>query len=193
MSLFQILAIAVLAVFYGCYLFKMFSQKKAGIQTDQMGKGKMGISKWIEIIMKLSTYLTVFVEVVSIVLNTQTENGMIQCTGFILCVIGDLFFVITVYTMKDSWRAGVPDQDETSLVTSGIFKISRNPAFLGFDLVYIGIVCMFFNIGLLCVSVCSILLLDIQIRKNEEPFLESVFKEEYRQYKSKVNRYLGRH
>lgn len=38
--IFQILAIMILLVFYGCYFTKMYSQKKKGIQTDHIGKGK---------------------------------------------------------------------------------------------------------------------------------------------------------
>lgn len=44
-----------------------------------------------------------------------------------------------VLNMRDSWRVGVSKTDRTELVTSGIYQISRNPAFLGFDLLYIGI------------------------------------------------------
>ena len=35
--------------------WKMFLQKKKGIQTDQIGKGKTGRSKAIELIMKVAT------------------------------------------------------------------------------------------------------------------------------------------
>lgn len=47
--------------------------------------------------------------------------------------------------MKDSWRAGIAENDKTEIVTSGIYQISRNPAFLGFDCVYIGLMLMFFK------------------------------------------------
>ena len=40
--LFQVTAIILLLVFYGCYFGKMFLQKRQGIQTDQIGKGKTG-------------------------------------------------------------------------------------------------------------------------------------------------------
>ena len=39
---FQAGAIIILLLFYGCYFGKMFLQKKKGIQTDQIGKGKTG-------------------------------------------------------------------------------------------------------------------------------------------------------
>ena len=48
--------------------------------------------------------------------------------------------------MKDSWRAGIPEKDKTELVTGGIYAFCRNPAFLGFDLMYIGVLCMYCNI-----------------------------------------------
>lgn len=37
---FQVGAVIILFVFYGCYFGKMLIQKKKGIKTDQIGKGK---------------------------------------------------------------------------------------------------------------------------------------------------------
>ena len=191
--LFQISAATVLLLFYGCYLYKMIMQKKTGIQTDQMGKGKDGSAKWIEMIMKTATYLVVAAEAVSIILNTSIFPTWLRAAGLVLAIAGLLFFTIAVYTMKDSWRAGVSHTDKTALVTSGIFQFSRNPAFLGFDLVYIGIVCMIFNVPLLVISTAAYLMLHLQIVNNEEPFLQETFGAEYFEYKNHVNRYLGRH
>ena len=77
-------------------------------------------------------------------------------------------------------------------LTGGIYQISRNPAFLGFDLVYIGMVMMFFNWGLLVTSIFAVVMLHLQIVNVEEDFLMEVFGEEYLEYKEKVCRYLGR-
>ena len=44
----QIRGLIILFVFYLCYFMKMFQQRKQGIQTDHMGKGKQGIQKKIE-------------------------------------------------------------------------------------------------------------------------------------------------
>ena len=82
--------------------------------------------------------------------------------------------------------------DKTELVTTGIYQISRNPAFLGFDLVYIGVCLMFFNWVLLFVSVFAMLMFHLQIVNVEEEFLLDSFGEEYISYKKKVNRYFGR-
>jgi len=143
--------------------------------------------------MKIATYLAVAVEIVSIIFNTSFFPVWLRVVGLFLTFSGVLFFILAVFTMKDSWRAGVSYSDRTSLVTSGIFQISRNPAFLGFDLVYIGIVCMFFNVPLLAISTMALLMLHMQIVNHEEPFLRETFGEEYLEYEKHVNRYIGRH
>lgn len=188
----QISAIIILLVFYGCYFAKMFLQKKKGIQTAQMGKGKTGVVKIIELTLSMVTILVPVVEVISICLNTTGLPLAVRCTGAVIGVLGDVVFVTSVMTMRDSWRAGVSPTDKTDLVTSGIYQISRNPAFLGFDLVYIGILLMFFNWILFLVSVFAMIMFHLQIVNVEEDFLVTAFGSEYLDYKKKVNRYLGR-
>lgn len=190
--IFQITAIVILLIFYGCYFGKMISQKKKGIQTDQIGKGKKGFVKFIEITMKIATISVPVTEVVSIILNTSELPTVARYIGVVIALIGDAVFISSVLTMKDSWRAGVSKTDKTELIIDGIYKISRNPAFLGFDLVYIGIVLMFFNWILFAISAFAMLMFHLQIVNVEEDFLLGTFGEEYLNYKNKVNRYLGR-
>lgn len=190
--IFQIIGIIILLAFYGCYFGKMFSQRKKGIQTDQIGKGKKGFVKAIELTMKIATIAVPVAEAISIGLDTTILPVWARWMGVVFGVIGVAVFICSVWTMRDSWRAGVAESDKTDLVTSGIYQISRNPAFLGFDLVYIGIVLMFFNWVLFGLSVFAALMFHLQIVNVEEEFLISAFGEEYINYKKKVNRYLGR-
>ena len=46
---YQLLALLILAFFYACYFGKMLSQRSHGIRTDQMGRGKTGRVRAIEI------------------------------------------------------------------------------------------------------------------------------------------------
>jgi len=157
-----------------------------------MGKGKAGFVKWIEIFMKIAAYLAAAAEIISIIFNTGRFPLWVRVIGLLSTTAGVLFFTLAVYAMKDNWRAGVSYSDKTSLITSGIFQISRNPAFLGFDLVYIGMVCMFFNVPLLVISAAAYLMLHLQVVNHEEPFLREAFGEEYLEYEKHVNRYLGK-
>lgn len=189
---FQVIGVLILLLFYGCYFVKMISQRKKGIQTDQIGKGKTGFVKGIEITMKLATYLVPVAEVVSIFLNTTCLPLWARILGAVIGASGVAVFFAAVLTMRDSWRAGVSETDKTELVTAGIYQISRNPAFLGFDLVYIGILLLFFNWVLFAVSVFAAVMFHLQIVNVEEDFLTVSFGEDYLQYRKKVNRYLGR-
>ena len=189
---FQIIGIVILVLFYGCYMIKMIKQSKKGIKTDQIGRGKIGFVKIIELTMKVATYVVLVTEVSSIILNTNFFVIPIRIVGALVGIIGVIVFIISVLTMQDSWRAGVSKEEKTELVTGGIYQISRNPAFLGFDLVYIGMVMMFFNWGLLVTSIFAVVMLHLQIVNVVEDFLMEVFGEEYLEYKEKVCRYLGR-
>ena len=189
---FRIIALTLLAVFYSCYYIKLLGQKKKGIRTTQIGRGKTGFVKWVECTMMVSTVLAVAAELVSIVLGTTVLPTFMRWIGAGTAALGVAVFITAVVTMRDSWRAGVPDSGKTELVTGGIFSISRNPAFLGFDLVYIGILLMFFNWVLFAASVFAALMFHLQIVNVEEDFLLEAFGEEYLHYRKKVNRYLGR-
>lgn len=189
---FQIAAVFILLAFYGCYFGKMLIQKKKGIQTDQIGKGKTGFVKIIELTMKAATISVPIVEAYCVFMKHSMFPVWVRYAGIAIAVLGDIIFVVSVLTMKDSWRAGVSETDKTQLVTDGIYQLSRNPAFLGFDLVYIGILLMFYHRILFLISVFAMLMLHLQIVNVEEEFLIAVFGNEYIEYQKTVNRYFGR-
>ena len=189
---FKLVSIASMIAFYGCYFLKMFHQKKQGIQTDQIGKDKIGFVKFVEITMKIAAILVFIAGLVSIFLETGHSLTAIRVMGAIISVGGTVIFIVAVWTMRDSWRAGVSKTDKTELITNGIYHISRNPAFLGFDLLYIGTLLMFFNWILCFLTVFAVIIYHLQIVNVEENFLLVAFGNEYLQYKKKVCRYIGR-
>ena len=189
---FQIIAVIILAMFYGCYFIKMYSQKKKGIQTDHIGKNKVGIVKVIEMTMKVITIILPLVELISIGMETSMFPFVIRIAGAVSGFFGVIVFICSVITMRDSWRAGVSENEKTELITNGIYQVSRNPAFLGFDLVYIGMLLMFSNCILLAATIFAVIMLHLQIVNVEEDFLVTAFGEEYISYRNKVNCHLGR-
>ena len=189
---FQIIALAILAAFYGCYFAKMLIQRGKGIRTDQIGAGKTGFVKFVELTMKLATILTAAAELACIALNVSAAPVWMRISGACTGAGGAAVFAASVVCMGDSWRAGVPAHEKTALVTSGIYRFSRNPAFLGFDLVYAGILMMFFSWPLMAVSAFAALMLHLQIVNVEEEHLIREFGDEYRAYCQTVRRYIGR-
>ncbi len=189
---FKLISIAALVAFYGCYFIKMFRQKKQGIQTDQIGKGKAGFVKLVEVTMKAAAVLAFAAGLVSIFIGISHSPAAVRVIGAVMSVAGTIVFIAAVRTMRDSWRAGVSKTDKTELITNGIYQISRNPAFLGFDLLYIGTLLMFFNWVLCVLTVFAVIMYHLQIVSVEEEFLLAAFGNEYLQYKKKVCRYIGR-
>ncbi len=189
---FKLISIASIIAFYGCYFLKMYHQKRQGIQTDQIGKDKIGFVKFVEITMKIAAILVFIAGLVSIFLETGNSLTAIRIIGAITSVGGTVIFIVALWTMRDSWRAGVSKTDKTELITNGIYHISRNPAFLGFDLLYIGTLLMFFNWILCFLTVFAVIMYHLQIVNVEENFLLVAFGNEYLQYKKKVCRYIGR-
>ena len=189
--LYSWLAIIVLAVFYAIYFAKMISQKRHGIQTRQIGKVKDKSVHTVELLMSIATLAAPVIQILSVIFGWNHMPANARFTGFCIGMLGDLIFLISVLCMKDSWRAGIPDKDRTKLVTSGIYRYSRNPAFLGFDFMYIGLLLMYFNLSMLAVSVFAIIMLHLQILQ-EERYLTENYGESYREYRKHVFRYLGR-
>ena len=188
---YRILALLVLAVFYGIYLVKMWQQKRRGIQTMQIGRRKETQSHTVEPLMGIATVGIIPAQLLSIGFGWSHLSANARFTGFCVGLIGDLIFLISVLCMKDSWRAGIPDNDRTELVTDGIYAFSRNPAFLGFDLQYIGVLLMFCNLLTAAFTAFAVAMLHLQILQ-EERYLTSAFGAEYLDYRRQVIRYLGR-
>ena len=184
---FQMTGAALMLLFYGCYIVKMMAQRKKGIRTDQMGRGKTGAARVIELAVKAAAWGTAAAEAVSVLRNTSMFPLPARIVGAFAAVLGTAVFIASVVTME-----GVAREERTALVTRGIYQFSRNPAFLGFDLLYTGMAAMFCNWVLLVVSVLAVVMLHLQVVEVEERFLAEAFGAEYLEYRERVCRYIGR-
>jgi protein-S-isoprenylcysteine O-methyltransferase Ste14 len=187
----RLAAAAVLAAFWAVYFGKMIAQRRRGIRTDQMARGnKPRRMMVIELLLKTSTFATVCAQVASTALGTTTDCVPLRVAGVVVGVVGVVLFAIAVRTMRDSWRAGIPDSDRTELVTGGIYRVSRNPAFLAFDLVYAGVLAVCFSPVLAAFSLWGAVMMHLQIIE-EEKFLTGAFGGPYTDYMSRTRRYWG--
>lgn len=189
--IYQITAILILLSFYTFYFAKMVIQKKQAIKTNQMGIGdKPRKVILVERIMSAATVLTCVADVLSIFALRSFLAAELRILGVVIGIVAVIIFASATITMKNSWRVGIPEE-KTSLITNGIYNWSRNPAFVGFDLLYASICLMFFNIPLLLVSIWAAVMLHLQILQEEEHMLK-MFGKEYEQYKKHTLRYFGR-
>lgn len=78
----------------------------------------------------------------------------------------------------------------TTLITSGAFRLSRNPVYVGFFIIFLGLSLEWNNVWLLIVAVPLIVAIYQIVIVKEEAYLERKFGAEYSRYKSSVRRWL---
>ena len=190
----QITALILLCVFYIAYVTKTLILKRHGITANLLGKGdKPKAARTVEVCLRATTAAGAVTQFGSAlfpdVVWSVPLSAPIRVIGLFLILCGSLFFIAAALIMRDNWRAGFGKVQNTSLVTHGIYKTSRNPAFVGFDLLFIGCAAVFPNVVSIAVALAAVILFHIQIL-GEEKYLVETFGLEYTRYQSIVRRYL---
>jgi protein-S-isoprenylcysteine O-methyltransferase Ste14 len=84
----------------------------------------------------------------------------------------------------------VPMRPSTALVTSGPYRVTRNPMYVGMAFLYAGLALLLGVIWSLAFLPAVLLMVDRFVIAREERYLEARFGEEYRAYKGRVRRWL---
>lgn len=142
-------------------------------------------------------FFTLFIGVsvgISILNNSFGKAHLLN--DFLAMVIGLVILILNLFislasliSMKDSWRIGVLENQKTELVTSGIYRFTRNAYFVSYLLMFVAYTVLLQNVILLGLSVLGFVFIHKMIIK-EEIYLHSVHGVTYTQYKTKVPRYL---
>lgn len=116
---------------------------------------------------------------------------------FVRWPVGGAMIVIGVSLARAFFRAFArastpvsPYSTPRKLVTSGPYRISRNPGYLGMALVYAGIAVITESLWALAILAVVIALVDRGVIAREELYLEHKFGAEYLTYRSRVRRWL---
>ena len=91
------------------------------------------------------------------------------------------------------FRAGndpEPWKKDTALVTSGLYRFSRNPMYLGMVMVQLGIALFAQSIGGLVSVPLAVLLIDRFVIAREERHLQRVFGADYERFRKRVRRWI---
>ncbi len=94
--------------------------------------------------------------------------------------------------LGDSWRVGVIEEQQTTLVESGIYRYSRNPYFLAYLLMFAAYTVLLQSALLLGLSAIGFILVHSMVLR-EEKHLATLHPQAYREYCQRVPRYLIRH
>lgn len=68
----------------------MLCQKKQGIQTNQIGKGKVGFVKFVEVTLKVAAIFVFAAGLVSIFIGTSHSPVAVRVMGAVISVAGTM-------------------------------------------------------------------------------------------------------
>lgn len=190
----KIAMLVAITSFYIIYFVKQLLLRKKGIAANRMAKGsKPKHTAIVEWCLLIATYGIAVIQFVSIfwpqfLFPIQLVDA-IKWIGVAMTCTGVVFFLIAVIAMRDNWRAGIDESQTTNIVTTGIYRISRNPAFVGFDILYIGTTLALSSVVMFAAATIGVFLMHMQILE-EEKYLGKTFDEDYTKYMKNTPRYL---
>jgi len=103
--------------------------------------------------------------------------------GLVLNIRADSHFKSAETTVK-------PFQESNALVTSGVFKFSRNPMYVGMALALAGIAILLGTLSPWPIVVIFVVVLDQVFIRKEEVMLSKTFGEDFEQYRQRVRRWI---
>ena len=121
---------------------------------------------------------------IPLAVNIQTIIAYIIMPIAVVLVAFSLYFFITHKQNPD------PHTPTNSLYTGGIFRITRNPIYLGFLLAQTVVAIKLNNFYIILSLPLTIILLNKWVIEPEEKYLEKLFGQEYLDYKQKARRWL---
>lgn len=128
----------------------------------------------------------------SMIGSLKIELDSRSLISIIVFIFGVLIVLVGGYQFRKASTTVNPllPEESSKLVTSGIYKYSRNPMYIGFFLFLLAWAILLGSlVTLLVLPIYVLLITKVQIVP-EEVILEEKFQNEYRQYKSNVRRWI---
>jgi protein-S-isoprenylcysteine O-methyltransferase Ste14 len=111
----------------------------------------------------------------------------IRWFGLGLTAFGFVLGVLAVIEFRRARTSSDPKKPANNFVTTGVYRFTRNPIYLGFVLMLIGLplnMGIYWGFGLIWPLVTF---MNNMVIKHEEAYLEKKFKEQYANYKSQAH------
>ena len=110
--------------------------------------------------------------------------------GSVLIAGGLIPFFLAVLKFRKAGTNIPTRKPTTAVVTTGPYRFTRNPIYLGMTTVYAGIAITADSVWVLGLLILVLLIMNRGVIDREEKYLAGKFGEEYRRYKETVRRWL---
>lgn len=110
--------------------------------------------------------------------------------GVTLVAVAGALFITAVRTFRTAGTPVPGNQPTTTVVRTGPYRVSRNPIYLAFTLLQLGLAAWVNSLGVLLALLPALALMVLVVIPREERYLEARFPSEYLPYKRAVRRWL---
>ena len=187
----KILIISHLFLFESMFFIKniVLSKKLKGSVRGKNKEASISIILFaVTIIIAIISILSGYLNELFIPIPVLSNDYIIFIGMFLLC-LNLIISLLALIQMRDSWRVGIKEDDKTELINSGIFRITRNPYFLSYIVLFLAYILLVANVLIIISSLIAFISIHKMIMK-EEKYLEALHGQEYLDYKKSVPRYL---
>jgi protein-S-isoprenylcysteine O-methyltransferase Ste14 len=115
---------------------------------------------------------------------------LLVATGALLFVAGAAMMLAAAGLFRRLGTNVPPSQPTTLIATTGPYRWTRNPMYLGMALIYAGLAIGFDGPIALALLPLVLIVIQTQVIAREERYLEAKFGDDYRRYKAEVRRWL---
>src|SRR5262245_30489733 len=110
--------------------------------------------------------------------------------GMTVVLVAVALFLYAVRTFRTAGTPVPGNLPTTTIVRTGPYRWSRNPIYLAFSLLQLGVACWANSLWLLVTLIPALALMSLVVIPREEHYLESRFPSDYLPYKASVRRWL---
>jgi len=183
-------AALTLVLVVGLVLSRVFMMKRRGIRAMRFGR----LDKRDLLIPPFALFYFYLVFAAAFGLPTVSRqeffhSELVAWIGVLFCLAGVVGLAWSLVSFGRSFRVGIDTERPDKLITTGIFRLSRNPIYVAFAFVLIGEFLIFPNWILLAYVAGFALIVHRQVLR-EEDYLTAHYGQEYLAYYGRVRRYV---
>jgi protein-S-isoprenylcysteine O-methyltransferase Ste14 len=183
-------AALTLVLVVGLVLSRVFMMRRRGIRAMRFGQ----LDKRDFLIPPFALFYFYLVFAAAFGLPTVSrqeffDSEVVAWIGVLFCLAGVVGLAWSLVSFGRSFRVGIDTEQPDKLITTGIFRLSRNPIYVAFAFVLLGQFLIFPNAILLAYALAAAWLVHRQVLL-EEQYLRTHYGQQYADYCRRVRRYL---
>jgi protein-S-isoprenylcysteine O-methyltransferase Ste14 len=145
--------------------------------------------RWQQNLRDASSLVLAVLALAQAAMGPPPPPAVIQVVGATLLFGGIALLVVALLDLGASWRIGVDEASRPGLVTTGLYRVCRNPIFSALLVFLLGYALLLPTLLSAALVIGSFVLIRLQV-VTEEQYLVKTYGDEYRAYARGVGRFV---